>query len=330
MSIDVLAAGMLTTVQDGGRRGHAALGVGGAGAMDTVALRLANLLVGNADDAAALEITLRGPLLRLRHDTLIAITGADIDARCGDAALPAWRPLAVRAGTEIQFGGMRHGARSYLAVSGGIGGAAVLGSRSADVNAGIGGPALAAGDELSCAKARKQGNALWHQLDREGGVFAATSWQLDPQPWFDPDCTRPIRVVAGAHFPQLDIAAQRALFAIEFAIASASNRVGYRLEGGSLALRESLELVSEGVVPGTVQLPPGGKPVVLMSEAPTCGGYPRIAQVIAIDLPRLAQRRPGDLVRFAETSLADAQTRYLERELALRKIARHVMERLNA
>jgi biotin-dependent carboxylase-like uncharacterized protein len=330
MSIDVLAAGMLTTVQDGGRRFHAALGVGGAGAMDTVALRLANLLVGNADDAAALEITLRGPRLRFRQDALIAITGADIDARCDDVALPAWRPLAVRAGTQILFGSMRRGARSYLAVAGGIGGTPVLGSRSADVNAGIGGCALVAGNELPCAKARKKTNALWRQLDGHGGAIAATSWQLDPRPWFDPDHAHPIRLVAGAHFPQLDNAAQRALFATDFAVGSASNRVGYRLEGGSLALRESLELISEGVVPGTMQLPPGGTPIVLMAEAPTCGGYPRIAQVIGVDLPRLAQRRPGDHVRFAETSLADAQTRYLERERALRKIRRYVMERMNA
>jgi antagonist of KipI len=328
MSIDVLAPGVLTTVQDSGRYGHTALGIGSAGAMDSVALRLANLLVGNAGDAAALEITLRGPRLRLCHDTLLAITGADIDARCGGVALPAWRPLAVRANSEILFGGMPRGARSYLSVAGGIGGAAVLGSRSADINAGIGARALAAGDELACAPA--QSSPLWRQLDRDGGAFSATAWQLDPQPWFDADCARPIRVVAGTHFPQLDNAAQRAFFASDFVIGSASNRVGYRLEGSALALRAPLELISEGVVPGTVQLPAGGTPIVLMAEAPTCGGYPRIAQVIGVDLPRLAQRRPGDLVRFAETSLEDAQTRYLERERALRKIARYVSERRNA
>ena len=320
MSIRVLAPGMLTTVQDGGRYGNAALGVGCAGAMDTNALRLANLLVDNAENAAALEITLRGPRLRFEHDTLIAITGADIETHCAGRPVPAWRPVVLPAGSELAFGGMSRGARSYLAVGGGIEIASVLGSSSTDVNAGLGGRVLKTDDVLAIAAPRKG-----HRAPRR---VAATDWSLDPRPWFDPDPQTPIRVVAGSHFPQLNTASQRALFATAFRIDADSNRVGYRLRGATLALREPLELVSAGVVPGTVQLPPGGDPIVPMAEAPTCGGYPRIAQVIAIDLPRLAQRPPGATVAFAETSLEDAQTRYLERERALARIAHLVAERL--
>jgi len=314
MSIVVLAAGLLTTVQDGGRCGHAAIGVGSAGAMDAVALRLANILADNVDNAAALEITLRGPRLRCDAACLIAITGAPLEAMCDGAALPLWRPVMVGEGAELSFGGMRRGARSYVAFTGGIQVPVLLGSRSTDVNAGIG-LALAAGDVLPLA--------------RSPARVAPAKWALDPTPWFDADMTQPIRVVAGTHFCRLDAESQRAFYASTFRIGADSNRVGYRLEGPKLALQEPLELISCGVVPGTVQLPPGGAPIVLMAEAPTTGGYPRIAHVIAVDQPRLAQRRPGDTVRFTQVSPKIAHTAYLERERAIAALAQNIRERLH-
>ncbi len=330
MSISVLSPGLLTTVQDGGRTGHAALGIGQAGAMDATALRLANILVGNVENAAALEFTLRGPRLHFGHDSLIAVTGAEIDAHCGDVPLPMWRPIAIRAGTEIAFGGMRRGARAYLAVAGGIGVASVIGSRSSDLNAGIGGHALVTSDALPAQPAQAGiARRLWSESGADTCAFASAHWALDPQPWFDPDLRRPIRVITGTHFPRLDDASRHALLTSSFRIGADSNRVGYRLEGLLLAMREPLELVSEGVTPGTVQLPPNGNPIVLMAEAPTCGGYPRLGQIIGVDLPRLAQYRPGDRLRFTEASLDDAQTRYLERERALGRIAQTVAERLH-
>jgi biotin-dependent carboxylase-like uncharacterized protein len=327
--IEVLAPGLLTTVQDGGRMGHAALGVGCAGAMDTVALRLANILVGNVHNAAALEITLRGPRLRIHKDVLIAITGAECEVRCEGVDVPAWRPIALRAGAELSFGGMRRGARSYLAAAGGIDLEALLGSRSSDVNSALGHAPLAAGDALAIgAHDATRTRALHHALRPASAALAAATWQLDPKPWLDAG-SQPLRIIPGSHFPQLDNAAQHALGTQSFRIDPASNRVGYRLDGPLLALREPLELISEGVVPGTIQLPPGGAPIVLMAEAPTTGGYPRIAHVIGVDLPRLAQRRPGDSVRFVETTLDAAQAAYLHREQSLRQIARSVAERLS-
>ena len=315
MSVAVLAPGLLTTVQDGGRRGFAGIGVGASGAMDSIALRLANILVGNVENAAALEFTLRGPRLHCATDCVIALTGAPVEAHCGGVELLRWRPLPMRAGAQIEFGGMRRGARSYLAIAGGFRIEPLLGSRSADVNAGIG-RTLAAGDVLPIATPQPG--------------LAPVKWALDPAPWFDADPTRPIRIVAGAHLSQLEADSQRALFESTFRIGADSNRVGYRLEGAAkLAMREPLELVSAGVVPGTVQLPPEGKPIVLMAEAPTTGGYPRIAHVIAVDQPCLAQRRPGDGVRFTQVSPAAAQTLYLERERALACIAQTVAERLH-
>lgn len=334
MSIHVLTPGLLTTVQDGGRLGFSALGVGHAGAMDCVSLRLANALVGNSKDAAALEITLLGPRLRLDSDSLIALTGAAIEAHCGDAQIPTWRPVALRAGSQLNFRGMRSGARAYLAIAGGIDVSRVLGSCSVDVNGGIGGRALAAGDKLRTALAtttlcKSQMHAVKPDVASQPRI-AAANWSIDPNPWFDIDQQHPIRVIAGAHFPHLDTSSQSALFTTGFRIGADSNRIGYRLSSSKLALREALDLVSEAVVPGTMQLPPGGDPIVLMAEAPTCGGYPRIAQVITVDLPRLAQRRPGDTLLFVETSLDDAQTRYLERERALTRLEHTIRQRLRS
>ena len=316
MSLVVLAPGLQSTVQDGGRHGHADIGVGSAGAMDGVALRLANILVGTVDNAAALEITLRGPRLRCATACLIAVTGAPLEATYAGVALPMWRPVMIGAGAELSFGGMRRGARSYVAFAGGVRVLARLGSRSVDVNSGIG-RALAADDVLSIAAC-------------PAADFAPAKWALDPTPWFDADMAQPIRVVAGAHFSGLDAAAQAHLLESAFRIGADSNRVGYRLEGPTLALRQPAELVSCGVVPGTVQLPPDGAPIVLMAEAPTTGGYPRIAHVIAVDQPRLAQRRPGDNVRFTQVSPAVAQTLYLERERALARLKASVADRLHA
>lgn len=339
MSIRVLSPGWLTSVQDSGRSGQAAIGVGQAGAMDSVALRLANALVGNAGDAAALEITLRGPRLRFETAALIALTGAVIDTRCGTQEVPAWRPVWIRAGSEVELGDMRRGARAYLAIAGGIDTAPVLDSRSTDINAALGsfhGRGLVAGDVLPiAATAPERLSASWRPLQgrsfddrREQEGIVAAHWSLDPQPWLDLRGDHPFALVRGRHFDSLDAPSRDALFAATFRVGNESNRVGYRLEGPKLHLEAPLELISEGVVPGTVQLPPNGNPIVLTAEAPTTGGYPRIAHVASVDLPRLAQRRPGDRVRFAETSLGEAQSRYLQREQALSTLTRAITERL--
>ena len=335
MKIEVLAAGLLTSVQDGGRCGHAASGIGGAGALDPLALRLANLLVGNAEDAAALEITLLGPRLRVDADCLVAICGAEIEARCGELAIPGWRPVLLRAGSELAFAGMRRGARACLSIAGGIDLPRVLGSRSTDINAALG-PLprpLQKGDELHGAAdgdARRRVSAFERTLASKSKRAAAafTRWALNPWPWFDSTGAQPIRAVAGRDFERLDDASQRALFGAEFRVGADSNRVGFRLEGMPLTLRTPLEIVSAGSVPGCVQLPPDGTPIALTAEAPTSGGYPLVAHVISVDQGRLGQRRPGETVRFAQTDLADAQMRYLERERAMRRLALTIAERL--
>lgn len=334
MSLRVGKPGLLTTPQDRGRHGHAASGVGRAGAMDEPCLRLANALVGNARSAPAIEITIAGPQLEFDAPATVALTGAEIAARIGGRDVPMWQPVDVDAGAVLEIGYARRGARAYLAVRGLVADA-VLGSASSDVNAGIGPAALAEGDMLIVGGIPDGAVALagreWMRKAPPPSrrEKASAHWSLDPKPWFDPDPAHPVRLIRGAHFDALDAASRAALFGTGFRIAADSNRVGFRLDGPRLALAAPLELVSEPVAFGTLQLPPGGQPVALMAEHPTIGGYPRIGQVAAVDLPRLAQRRPGDAVRFEEIALADAQTRYLERERELECLIDAIGERLN-
>ena len=321
MSVLVLKPGMLTTVQDRGREGSAALGVSRAGAMDDVSLRIANALVGNEADMAAIEITLIGPRLRFERAATIALTGAECPLRIDGAEAAAWRPVAIDAGAVIEIGATKRGARAYLAVAGGFRVDAVLGSASTDINACLGpfdGHGL------------KEGNRLEFGVPQSAPRAKRVRWSVDPRPWFDPDSEYPIRLMPGSHFDALDAASRAALFEVEFRIAPDSNRVGFRFDGPRLALSAPIELVSEPVASGTLQLPPGGQAIALMVEAPTIGGYPRIGQIAAVDRQRLAQRRPGDAVRFAAIDLDDAQTRYLERERELARLIETIGERLKS
>jgi antagonist of KipI len=341
MSIAVLKPGLLTTLQDRGRYGCAMLGVGRAGAMDDVAMRLANALVGNSVDAAVLEITLIGPRLRFDEGATIALTGANFPARIDDADSAMWQPIVVDAGAVLDFGVARHGSRAYLAIAGGFAVEPTLGSVATDVNArlgGLDGRALREGDALLVgidaspdprATTRAPGGAAPPRRTRDAhSNDSRQTWSLDPRPWLDADFATPIRLIRGAHFDSLNAASRAALFNEEFRIDKDSNRVGVRLDGPTLALAVPLELVSEPLVAGTLQLPPGGQPIALMAEHPTIGGYPRIGQIATVDLPRLAQRRPGDPVRFAEIDLDTAQTRYLERERELLRLIEAIGERL--
>ncbi len=324
MSVSVLKPGLLSTLQDGGRPGHAAIGVGRTGAMDVPAWRLANALAGNRGGEAALECTLLGPTLRFERAAWIALTGAPIQAHIGAFELPPWTACHVPAGSVLQLGGMAIGCRSYLAVRGGFDVASVLGSRSSDLHARLGheaGRAVKAGDVLPV------GHATASRKSDETRTVQALSWRLDPQPWFD-FVSAPLRLLHGSHWAQLDDASQECLYSAGFRVDKDSNRTASRLDGQTLWLRAPLELISEAALPGTVQLPPSGQPIVLMAEAPVTGGYPRIGQVAAVDLPHLAQRRPGDVVCFRHDTLAHAIARLVEREQALDALLKHIAQRL--
>ncbi len=300
MSVRVLAPGLLTTVQDIGRFGQRHLGVGLAGALDAYSHAVANLLAGNTADAPTLEITLSGPRLLFEHATRIALCGADIDAHAGAVAIPGWRPAWLPSGTTLVLGGCRRGARAYLAVEGGFEVPRVLGSASTDLRGGFGGPGgrgLRAGDILRIAESGPRVVA-----DPADGLRIAP-WWIDPAPDLDFDADATIRVLAGNDAT----APPDALFAREWQVAAASNRQGLRLAGGPLHSADPGERVSEPVAPGTIQLPPDGEPIVLLADAQTHGGYPRIGHAIRADWPRLAQLRAGDTVRFAPCTREQAR-----------------------
>jgi antagonist of KipI len=295
MEIGVIRAGMLTTVQDLGRPAHRAAGVPVCGGMDAFALRVANLLVGNPENTAALEFTLAGPELVFAKDTLVAVCGGDF------GVLPPWRPVVVRAGDPLKFSHARSGCRGYLAVAGGLRIAPVLGSCSTFVRGGFGGfhgRALRDGDMLEAADSERKITGAWR-----------VDWVILPAYSVTPE----VRVVVGAHAE--DFGGE--LFSTAFEVSPNSDRMGVRLKGPALARRTSDGIPSATVVTGTIQVPPDGQPIVLMADAQTIGGYPQIAHVVSVDLPLIAQLRPGDSVRFRQITLGEAHELLLARERTL-------------
>lgn len=296
MSMTILAGGLLSSVQGRTRSGWRHLGVGASGALDTFSLAVANLLVGNATDAAAIEITLSGPRLHFSDAARIAICGAEIDARVDGQALPGWRRIDIPAGSELRLGNCRRGARAYLAIAGGFDIECVLGSPSTDLRAGFGGVAgrtLQAGDRLGWAGGL--------QPHCEHAVID-TRW-IDPLPDLDFAAVPSVHVLPGGDA----LADSQAMFDGTWRVGTASNRQGLRLEGAILQIADPRERISEPVFPGTLQLPADGQPILLLADAQTHGGYPRIGHVIHADWPRLAQLRAGELLRFVRCNARQAQ-----------------------
>jgi antagonist of KipI len=268
--------------------------------MDTAALRAANIAVGNVADAAALEVTLLGPEVRVERSCAIAVSGADLSATVDGRALPRDTPIVCDAGSHVRFGARLVGGRAYLAVEGGIAAPVVLGSRSTCVRAALGGVdgrALRAGDRLATGDARAEGGQSRSML-RNGATGAAPSAT---------DATT-LRVMRGPQEEWFDDQAFARFAATRFTVRPDSDRMGFRLQGSEpIARRSDDEMISDAAFTGAVQVPPSGQPILLMADRPTTGGYPQIAIVISADLPRAGQLVPGDAVRFAFCSLAEAQ-----------------------
>jgi len=305
MEVKILRGGMLTTVQDLGRRGHRAAGVPLSGAADPFALRVVNSLVGNAENAAALEFTLIGPELEFSTDAVIAVGGAECEG------LPGWKPMAIPAGRRVKTGGCVHGCRGYIAIAGGIEVEPVLGSASTYLRGGLGGfhgRAIREGDVLKVALHAPTRAELEPESSHLAGnsarlVAASATWSIDPRVLPPYSASPTIRVTAGAQLEEFG----DTLFASDFKILPQSDRMGLRLAGPFLARKTSAEILSSAVAPGTVQISHDGQPFVLLADAQTIGGYPQAAHVIAVDLPLVAQLRPGDTMRFALVPLEEAQ-----------------------
>ena len=312
MSLRILRPGLLTTVQDRGRHGLQHLGVVPCGPMDAVAFELANALVGNRAGEAALEITVLGPEIAFDCDVLIALCGAAFEAKAGGIAIPVNRPVLLRKDSILSTGRAVLGCRAYLAVAGGIATEPVLGSRSTYLPAkfgGLEGRLLRAGDSLPLIE---DVSSISLKRYEKFGNKKNTSG-LRTVGWSAPALTLPerepivIHAMEGRHHAQFDAASQRAFFEATWKVTPDSNRMGFRLAGPLLALTEAKEMLSEPTCLGTVQVPANGLPIALMADHQTTGGYPKIAEVAAADVPRLAQLSPGGAVQFARCSIEQAR-----------------------
>jgi antagonist of KipI len=318
MNLSVTRAGFLTSVQDLGRNGFRQFGVSLGGALDAHALRVANLLVGNDESDAGLEITLGGVRMRLEDKRVIAWCGGEFDVRVGSTPLPAGHSCLLDADDELTINQPKIGRRAWLTISGGIDVPLVLGSRSTDLRAtfgGLNGRALRDGDGLPLGKQSEFSRSLVDLL-REQRV---ASWS-SPTEWSSTAKTETVlRVIRGVDWSRFnDVMIQR-LTSDAFVVSPDSDRMGVRFDGPELRRNDDIDLVSEAVAPGTIQVPPSGRPILLLRDCQTIGGYPKIAQMITVDLSLAAQLRAGDHVRFSEVSMAKAHRLLLERERQLER-----------
>jgi antagonist of KipI len=300
-TFEVLTPGMQTTVQDLGRPGYGHLGVSASGAADPLALRLGNLLAGNREGAAALEMTLLGGRFRFDGPALCVLAGADFAAALDGVPVDLWTPIYIRAGQTLGFGGARAGARCYLCFGGGLQGQASLGSCSTHVPSGLGGRPLLKGDVLSVSDTE----SLEPRVIRRAALE-----RLRPAS----DVLRVTRSAQTADFAQESL---DNLYSLSWCVQSDSSRMGVRLAGVPLAAPLRGSMTTEGAPLGAIQVTPSGEPVILFVDHQTTGGYPKIGCVISADHWRIGQLRPRQTVRFARVSFDEARRLLLEQEALL-------------
>lgn len=293
---NVLKPGFLTTIQDLGRYGSLKYGVPISGAMDPFSLTAANLLVGNNPNDAGLEITLMGPELQALSNTQIAVTGGAISPKINGEDVPMWQTLSMQEGGILSFGKMESGCRVYLAVRGGMNTPLVLGSRSTYLRGGLGGidgRQLKTGDIIEAFDAQRlelEYKMLEELVPRFTNHFKA-------------------HVILG---PQDDMFTEKGIstfLSSQYKVTLEADRMGYRLDGPLIEHRGKADIISDALLPGAIQVPKGGKPIVIMRDAQTTGGYPKIAVVIASDVSMLGQAKPNDTIEFYKVTPAQAHVK---------------------
>jgi antagonist of KipI len=291
----VADAGLLTTVQDLGRFGHQRVGVPQSGPMDRTAFVVANRLVGNGDDAAALECTIKGPRLEVQQAAFVAVTGAQMGFTVNGQEAPAWTAIRVRPGDVLGFQMASAGCRAYLAVAGGIDVPRILGSRATYLRGRLGGfngRALQKADVLPVGAA--DGGAA-----REG---RAVPMGLRPSYPAEREC----RVILGPQDDRFTPEGIRAFLDGPYDVTPQADRMGYRLKGPVITHARGHDIVSDGIPLGGIQVPGEGQPIVLLADRQTTGGYTKIATVIGVDIGAIGQTRPGQRIRFRQVTLEDA------------------------
>lgn len=309
MSATILSSGVLTTVQDLGRTGYRHLGFPTAGAMDPLAAAIANLLLAQDANTAVLEYTLVGPTLQFEFPTVVALTGGIVNARLNGLPVPMHQPVVIPPRARLAIGPLQSGCRGYLAIKGGWQVTPQLDSVSTLICARLGG--------MEGRRLQRQ-DALPYAHYR-GPVPRGIAARV-PRNNRSRTAPAPIKVIAG---PEADAfeGGLSALCERVYRLSADSDRMGCRLVGPALTAVDRQEPLTDGVVPGTLQVPPDGLPIVLMADSQPTGGYPRMAVIASVDLPKLAQARPGDPLRFVEIDLASARTEKAHRQTALNRLA---------
>lgn len=326
MSLRIIKPGLLTSIQDLGRKGFQQHGVIVSGAMDGHSLRIANMLVGNEEGEAALEITLMGPTIKIGKNCLISITGGNLSPTIDNQSVPMWKPILVKKGSILRFEGCKSGCRAHLSVSGGFAIPEVMESKSTYLRAGIGGymgRALKADDVLEFNEPSKIiGNRTFK------GSFSFPMWFVNEKE-FMPGGKPLIRFIDGSQYESFTDSSKDSFVAEAFKVSNQSDRMGYRLSGPTLELKDNGELLSEAVTNGSVQVPPDGNPIILLADSQTTGGYPKIAQVITADLPIIAQVKPGETIQFSRVNLKEAEKLLLQKERQLKELQASISLALN-
>lgn len=300
MGIRILKAGMMTTVQDLGRTGYQSQGFPVAGVMDVRSFKIANLLLDNPENEAVLEFTLIGPTLEFTAETLIAITGGDFQPTINGSPAPMYTAIYINKGDVLKFGSARTGSRGYIAFSSYLKIPVVMGSRCTNMKSSIGG-----------FKGRKlqDGDYISFRIKRRYlPFFLSRTLELDE---FDQEDVV-LRVVLG---PQDDMFGKQGIETFlnsEYTVTSDFDRMGCRLEGPFIPRKEAADMISDGIAFGSVQVPAHGKPIILLADRQTTGGYPKIATVASVDIPWLVQRKTDHKIRFKAISVQEAQRLYLE------------------
>lgn len=307
-----LKSGILTSIQDLGRSGNRRLGVNPSGAMDTLSMRLINILLDNNENEAVIEFHYPAPAITFEEHAIFAIGGADFNPTLNRKSLDNWKIHTATPGDMLSFGRKLNGERAYLAVKGGFKLPDVLGSKSTNLKAGFGGKKIEKGDYL---EPNLRNGSLYHAAQKLS--VSPKRVNVNMQPVFGE--LKEIRIVAGVDFEELDKPSRDKIFNQRFIISSHSDRMGYRLEGDSLNLGDSNDRISSSVAFGTIQLLPDGQLIILMADHQTVGGYPKIGHVIGVDLPVLAQLSVGQHISFREVSTEVAESVFIKQEKAIQR-----------
>lgn len=306
-SIIVKKPGLLTTVQDLGRRQYQHFGIAQAGAMDAFSLRIANLLVGNVEHEAALEATLVGPELQFNHRGYLAVTGGGFAPKLNGKTIPLWSCVSYDKGDVLEIGAPAYGCRAYLAFAGGIAVPPVLGSKATFLRGKYGGyqgRALKKGDALPIGSRK-------YEMPRR---------RIHDELIYNFQRNEVVRFIWGPQDEAFSEQQKELFQTLSYSVSNQSDRMGYRLEGKTIAHREGADIISDFIAPGSIQIPQDGKPIVLMADCQVTGGYTKIGTIISSDLPRVVQKRPGDVIQFQAIPIESAHQTYKQMERAIQLV----------